>query len=101
MTICQMPGFGPWFCQMEPGNQVRGDEGALDGKEAADRGGVSGGCGELLLTLWPLRGRFRFEGVDSRDLGWKRTVCLVFMAQEGEGQERDALWSQRRLIYAL
>ena len=34
----------------------------------------------------PLRGCFRFEGVDSGDLGWKRTVCLIFTAQEGEGR---------------
>lgn len=36
--------------------------------------------------MWPLRGCFRFEGVDSGDLGSKRTVCLIFTAQEGKGQ---------------
>ena len=101
MTICQMPGSGPWCCQTEPGNQVRGDEGALDGKEAADRGGGSGGCGELLLTLRPLRGCFRFEGVDSRILVGKGQCVLSSGPRRVRGGERDALWSQRRLIYAL
>lgn len=49
-------------------------------------GAALGGRRELLLTLQPLQGCFRFEGVDSQDLGWKRTVCRVFRAQEGEGR---------------
>lgn len=73
-----MPGTGPWCCQMYPGNQARGDNRELDGKKLLTDDAALGGWGaeELPLTLWPLRGCFRFEGVESGDLGWKRTVCL-------------------------